>query len=1306
MSTPTTIARPPLPLPTPFSIAFQRYRNQLPREQEHLWNSSFDTACSMQDIIATIRNVENEAFRRRSHKLFERLQRISEPLRVSAPALDVLAQVNSGAMVPVWGPLRLVILLVKSHSDLLAKIANMIEDLIACLCRLRRYEEIFPTSFHVQEAIIDVYSESIAFCVLIVSLYQDTLAKKIVRPLFQSKASFNFQSTLSRLEKKLRAIDPVALQEEIHESKTDRVANDSFRQDVRDRWGKGDIHQEEARARLVRQWLRPTDYESRLESLQASRLSGTCDWIFEAQEFLVWLSGSTSPSSSLLLTGGPGCGKSVLLSSVISDLRSKAEPVIFFFFKASDESRSTILSMLKDLIFQLLEYSDDGIFRELFRIYEKCGRPMPSLAPLWKIFSSFARKMPKLICFLDALDECVEDDKHLLLSNLTNMCQSSNGSFKLLCTSRSDAAIIKSLEVCGSVMNLTPKHLSMDINRLISANINASHKLNHESVRKEVLGTLSTQAHGSFLWVVLMNSELNRAPSIFELKRKLRTLPPGLHSTYRQIFLRMRATLSSEQMDLACSVLQYVIFAARPMHNSEFDHAYAIQNSPSKAVLNQDCLLFNCREEILAACGSLVEIGSDGKLHLIHLSLREFLLSSTADEEGLFGNKIFNKTSSSRMIAQASLDYLGLNVFQRKGTAHDVDDAVAAYPFFEYAALHWSQHIASSDEASSKDLERVKQFFHSPQAFFWLSYITEKLGRSVKDLLLVQSHISAWTAKVRQPLKEETSTLIRSLYTRKLDISITIHGRNHVETARTVRNLGQLLLSLGKSEEASKHLNDALQGISKETNSQLESLGVQSELGSVKIAQGRYAEAEELYRQVLVGYIDLVGADHIETLTTYARLAHVLSCRGKLVEAKDIIIQVCSGREMILGKYHPETLDSLHELAMTYEGLGLYQEFKSAAEKVYLLRERILGQDHPDTLRSRAAFAFALKGNNFLEQAYYHYEETMNKRIQVLGERHPDTQTCMMDMAIIKQEQGNLEASRVMDLRLLKIRAKEQGPKHPGTLTLQHHLAYVLQQQGRFHKAERINRKVQRIQQETLGPDHPHTLFSMCDLGVVLRFQNKLEDAIFWSRKSYISRKHTLGELHRETIHSAYELGLNLLYSSRLEDAEHLLELAARSRRDFFGEKHSVTLQSQDSLGLLSQARCDYTKSHDLHQEVLGVRISESEKSPHPDLGQSYLYLGCLSLSQCQYQIAEDYFEKGSLLLGRSEKGNHDALLAKYFKTIAARRRLIVTMTDLPWLKYFTVVFFSIVLLVVGMYRSWVTRSDARRRILCRVPGP
>ena len=179
-------------------------------------------------------------------------------------------------------------------------------------------------------------------------------------------------------------------------------------------------------------------------------------------------------------------------------------------------------------------------------------------------------------------------------------------------------------------------------------------------------------------------------------------------------------------------------------------------------------------------------------------------------------------------------------------------------------------------------------------------------------------------------------------------------------------------------------------------------LAVRNNLASAYKSVGRFAEAIELYEQVLDECKRLLGADHPDTLAVRNNLAGAYESVGRFGEIIELFEQVLDERKRLLGADHPDTLSMRNNLALAYRSVGRFGEAIELFEQVLAESERVLGADHPDTLETRNNLAGAYLSVGRLAEAIDAWEELLPDCQRVLGREHPLT----------KLVQKNLEAAK------------------------------------------------------------------------------------------------------------------------------------------------------------------------------------------------------------------------------------------------------------------------------------------------------
>ena len=155
-------------------------------------------------------------------------------------------------------------------------------------------------------------------------------------------------------------------------------------------------------------------------SMIKSAHTRTCRWMLQRPEYQDWLDTDKSLNHHGLLwiKGKPGSGKSTLMKFIVANAQKmKGEvAIIYFFFNARGEDlEKSTLGMYRSLLYQILKALPDlqtilKTFESRFRQDEvSCTLHIEELKSIF-ILAIQNLKQYRLICFIDALDECEEDE--------------------------------------------------------------------------------------------------------------------------------------------------------------------------------------------------------------------------------------------------------------------------------------------------------------------------------------------------------------------------------------------------------------------------------------------------------------------------------------------------------------------------------------------------------------------------------------------------------------------------------------------------------------------------------------------------------------------------------------------------------------------------------------------------------------------------------------------------------------------------------------------------------------------------------
>ncbi|KAF1998155.1 hypothetical protein P154DRAFT_621918 [Amniculicola lignicola CBS 123094] len=363
-------------------------------------------------------------------------------------------------------------------------------------------------------------------------------------------------------------------------------------------------------------------YKSRVKE----RIPGTCKWLTENQTFRAWLNKDSGP---LLITADPGCGKSVLSKYLVDNIlpeRQAGGTICYFFFK--DEIQQTLRQALCALLHQLFWNNPKLIHHAMPYYIKKPGiqDSITSVNVALDILETIAQDQTTgpIILVIDALDECIKDDRERLIDFANDLFSGSNiAKLKMRFTSRPYHHIVSRLKSPFSDPDFHV--LGEDLVDTLKEEIDAviSHRVKElrleEDLSDYLISRLCHFENRTYLWISFVFESTTFRRTRSGIDTWLQQLPQSVEDYYTKILGQV------EDLELVYKVICFLLVAQWPLTVSEMNEAVNIKREDNVIELET---VDDFRIRLRHGCGLFISIHED-LVVFIHQTAREYLLQDT-----------------------------------------------------------------------------------------------------------------------------------------------------------------------------------------------------------------------------------------------------------------------------------------------------------------------------------------------------------------------------------------------------------------------------------------------------------------------------------------------------------------------------------------------------------------------------------------------------------------------------------------------------------------------------------------------------
>jgi KaiC/GvpD/RAD55 family RecA-like ATPase len=268
--------------------------------------------------------------------------------------------------------------------------------------------------------------------------------------------------------------------------------------------------------KAIFRWLSPPDPSTNHQKGLKLRQADTGLWFLESEQYAEW---KASPLSFIWLHGIPGCGKTILSSTVIEDvlqhcMNNPGKAAAYFYFDFKDLQKQSSELMIKSLVTQLSQQciSISPLLDSLF-VSSNNGQRQPSIEALLDALRQICEEFSATYIILDALDECADREELIAMTNQIASWQLE--SLHVVVTSRKERDLQSSLESLVDASNIIPLQSTVvdeDIRKYVRHRISVDKKLKKwqsGEMQKEIEVALMEGAHGMYVYTPIYYKQLD-----------------------------------------------------------------------------------------------------------------------------------------------------------------------------------------------------------------------------------------------------------------------------------------------------------------------------------------------------------------------------------------------------------------------------------------------------------------------------------------------------------------------------------------------------------------------------------------------------------------------------------------------------------------------------------------------------------------------------------------------------------------------------------------------------------------------------
>jgi len=311
-------------------------------------------------------------------------------------------------------------------------------------------------------------------------------------------------------------------------------------------------------------------------------------------------------------------------------------------------------------------------------------------------------------------------------------------------------------------------------------------------------------------------------------------------------------------------------------------------------------------------------------------------------------------------------------------------------------------------------------------------------------------------------------------------------------------------------------------------------------IGTLRLAQAEYTEAEAAYDEVVVRIQNIPQAD-LRLASVYNNLGTVYEAQGRAADAASTVRRALDIRQAVLGDEHPSLASSLSNLGLAELAADDLDAAMGHFERAIEITEAAWGKEHLSLARLHNNLANVHYNRGANEAARKSYQQTLDVLERSFGSTHPNVALTLLNLGLV---QDNAEDALVLHRRALAALQQSVREGHPFRGMAHNNIGSALRRLGRLDQARSSYLRALEIREAALGPDHPLVGTTVDNLGTTALQAGDADLAVGYHERALKIWTAAYDDDHRKVTQAKTGLAAALVYASP-DDPEAVL----RARR-------------------------------------------------------------------------------------------------------------------------------------------------------------